>query len=150
MLNRKLFLSLLIIFVCSTLVTLNYSDLFTKEDVKQLQYTGKEDHSITLEEASNLTQNFQLQASPDQVIAGYFGKEAILAILSQESAVGMRCYYALDADGISHLVIVGVNAKGNDMTDGLLAQRMTKCPPYCPELNELNSPLVNSNFAANF
>ena len=150
MLNKNFFVGLLTIFVCTVFITLNYSDIFTKEDVKQVIFTGKEDHSITLEEASNLTQNFQLQASPDQVIAGYFGKEAILAILSQESAVGMRCYYALDADGISHLVIVGVNAKGNDMTDGLLAQRMTKCPPYCAELNELNSPLVNNNFAANF
>ena len=150
MLNKNFFVGLLTIFVCTVFITLNYSDIFTKEDVKQVTFTGKEDHSITLEEASNLTQNFQLQASPDQVIAGYFGKEAILAILSQESAVGMRCYYALDADGISHLVIVGVNAKGNDMTDGLLAQRMTKCPPYCAELNELNSPLVNNNFAANF
>jgi len=150
MLNKNFFVGLLTIFVCTVFITLNYSDIFTKEDVKQVTFTGKEDHSISLEDASNLTQNFQLQASPDQVIAGYFGKEAILAILSQESAVGMRCYYGLDADGISHLVIVGVNSKGNDMTDGLLAQRMTKCPPYCAELNELNSPLVNNNFAANF
>ncbi len=150
MLNNKFSLGLLAILVCTVFITLNYSDIFTKEGVKEATYTGKEDHSISLEDASNLTQSFQLQASPDQVIAGYFGKEAILAILAQESAVGMRCYYGLDADGISHLVIVGVNSQGNDMTDGLLAQRMTACPPYCPEVNELNSPLVNSDFAANF
>ena len=150
MLNNKFSLGLLAILVCAVFITLNYSDIFTKEEVKAVTYTGKEDHSITLEDASNLTQNFQLEASPDQVIAGYFGKEAILAILSQEGAVGMRCYYGLDAGDVSHLVIVGVNSEGNDMTDGLLAQRMTKCPPYCPEVNELNSPLVNSDFAANF
>ena len=39
---------------------------------------------------------------------------------------------------------------GNDMIDGLLAERATKCPPNCPESNDLNSPLVNDGLAANF
>jgi len=58
MLNKKFSLSLLIVLVCSALITVNYSDLFTKEDVKQLQYTGKEDHSIRLEKPVILPRAF--------------------------------------------------------------------------------------------
>ena len=149
MLNKKFFLSLLIILVCSTLITVNYSDLFTKEDVKQVTFTGKEDHSIFLEEASKMTRNFQLQAAPDQIIGGFFGKDAVLAIILQEDAVGLRYYYGLDDEGIPHIILIGVSADGNDMIDGLLAERAAACPPHCPEFNDLNSPLVNEDLAAN-
>ncbi len=150
MLNKKFFLSLLIIFVCSTLITVNYSDLFTKEDVKQISFTGKEDHSISLADASKMTRNFQLHAAPDQIIGGFFGKDAVLAIISQEGAVGLRYYYGLDDEGTPHIILIGVNADGNDMTNGLLAERSTMCPPHCPEFNDLNSPLLADGLAANF
>ena len=149
MLNRKFFLSLLIILVCSLLITVNYSDLFTKEDVKQVTFTGKENHSISLEDASKMTRNFQLQAAPDQIIGGFFGKDAVLAIILQEDAVGLRYYYGLDDEGIPHIILIGVSADGNDMIDGLLAERAAACPPHCPEFNDLNSPLVNEDLAAN-
>ncbi len=149
MLNRKIFLSLLIVLVCSLLITVNYSDLFTKEDVKQVTFTGKENHSISLEDASKMTRNFQLQAAPDQIIGGFFGKDAVLAIILQEDAVGLRYYYGLDDEGIPHIILIGVSADGNDMIDGLLAERAAACPPHCPEFNDLNSPLVNEDLAAN-
>ena len=150
MLNRNFFLSLLIILVCSLLITVNYSDLFTKEDVKQVTFTGKENHSISLEDASKMTRNFQLQAAPDQIIGGFFGKDAVLAIISQEGAVGLRYYYGLDDEGTPHIILIGVNADGNDMTDGLLAERALRCPPSCAESNDLNSPLLADGLAANF
>ncbi len=150
MLNKKFFLSLLIVLVCSALITVNYSDLFTKEDVKQISFTGKEDHSISLEDASKMTRNFQLQAAPDQIIGGFFGKDAVLAIISQEGAVGMRYYYGMDDEGTPHIILIGVEADGNDMIEGLLAERALPCPPACPEPNGLNSPLLNDGLAANF
>ena len=90
MLNKNFFVSLLTVLVCTVFITLNYSDIFTKEDVKQITFTGKEDHSISLEDASKMTRNFQLQTTPDQIIGGFFGKDAVLAIISQEGAVGLR------------------------------------------------------------
>ena len=150
MLNKTFFVGLLTIFVCAVFITLNYSDIFTKENVKQVTFTGKEDHSISLEDASQMTRNYQLQTAPDQIIGGFFGKDAVLAIISQEKAVGLRYYYGLDDEGTPHIILIGVNADGNDMTDGLLAERATKCPPYCPESNDLNSPLLGDSIAANF
>ncbi len=150
MLNKRFSFGLLTILVCTIFITLNYSDIFTKEDVKQISFTGKEDHSISLEDAGNMTRNFQLQAAPNQIIGGFFGKDAVLAIISQEGAVGMRYYYGMDDEGTPHIILIGVSADRNDMTDGLLAERATKCPPSCPESNDLNSPLVNEDLAANF
>ena len=150
MLNKRFSFGLLTILVCTVFITLNYSDIFTKEDVKQISFTGKEDHSISLEDASKMTRNFQLQAAPNQIIGGFFGKDAVLAIISQKEAVGLRYYYGLDDEGTPHIILIGVNADGNDMTDGLLAERALMCPPSCPESNDLNSPLVNEDLAANF
>ena len=150
MLNKTFFVCLLTIFVCAVFITLNYSDIFTKENVKQVTFTGKEDHSISLEDASQMTRNYQLQTAPDQIIGGFFGKDAVLAIISQEKAVGLRYYYGLDDEGTPHIILIGVNADGNDMTDGLLAERSTKCPPHCPESNDLNNPLLSNGIAANF
>jgi len=150
MLNKTFFVGLLTIFVCAVFITLNYSDIFTKENVKQVTFTGKEDHSISLEDASQMTRNYQLQTAPDQIIGGFFGKDAVLAIISQEKAVGLRYYYGLDDEGTPHIILIGVNADGNDMTDGLLAERSTKCPPHCPESNDLNNPLLSNGIAANF
>jgi len=150
MLNKNFFFGLLVIFICSVFITVNYSDLFTKEDVKQITFTGKEDHSISLADASKMTGNFQLHAAPDQIVGGFFGKDAVLGIISQEGAVGLRYYYGLDDEGTPHIILIGVNADGNDMTDGLLAERSTMCPPHCGEFNDLNSPLLADGLAANF
>jgi len=150
MLNKRFSFGLLTILVCTVFITLNYSDIFTKEDVKQISFTGKEDHSISLEDAGKMTRNFQLQAAPNQIIGGFFGKDAVLAIISQKEAVGLRYYYGMDDEGTPHIILIGVSADGNDMTDGLLAERATQCPPSCPESNDLNSPLVNEGLAANF
>ncbi|MCH6558974.1 hypothetical protein IH799_01320 [candidate division KSB1 bacterium] len=149
MLNKNFFFGLLTILVCTVSIALNYSDIFTKEDVKQITFTGKEDHSISLEDASKMTRNFQLQSASDQIIGGFFGKDAVLAIISQEGAVGLRYYYGLDDEGTPHIILIGVEADGNDMIDGLLAERAAACPPHCPEFNDLNSPLVNEDLAAN-
>lgn len=138
--TKKIFFAFLIILVAGAFITLNYSDLLTKEEINQKWFTGEEDHSITLEEASYLTANYQEQASLDQVTAEYFGKEALIAILQQKGAVGLRIYYGMDDYGTSKLVLVGVNSNGDDMTDGLLAERGNICPPLCSKQNELNTP----------
>ena len=150
MLNKNFSFGLLVILICTVFITANYSDILTKEDVKQITFTGKEDHSISLEDASKMTRNFQLQTASDQIIGGFFGKDAVLAIISQECSVGIRYYYGRDDEGTPHIILIGVNADGNDMTDGLLAERALRCPPSCPESNDLNSPLLADGLAANF
>ncbi len=139
MLSKKnVVLAILVVFV-GTFVMLNANDIFTKEAIDKLLYTGKEDHAITLEEASAMTANFRAQAGPDQVIGGYFGRDAVERILSQDGTVGFRYYYGLDEEGTPHIILVGVDKNGQDMTDGFLAERSFLCPPLCSDENELNS-----------
>ena len=148
--TKKINSVLLLGLIGSAFLVLTYSDIFTKDEAHKFNFTGKEEHAITLAEASELTNNFQRQASPDQIIGGYFGREAILNILAQEGCVGIRYYYGLDNSGVPHIVLVGVNAEGNDMITGILAERAFKCPPFCSELDELNTALISTDYSARF
>ena len=104
-----------------------------------MSFTGNEDHSITLQEASDWTANYRDSITPGETIAHFFGKDAILAILEQSSCVGIRIYYALDDEGAKQLVIVGANSAENDLYTGLLADRGAGCPTHCSTPNPLNS-----------
>jgi hypothetical protein len=127
--------------VMTTLLLCSAGTLVTGETGSNtITFTGKEDHHITLSEASQLTFNFRMQAGPNAVLGGFFGKEAILAILAQDGAVGLRYYYGLDEDGKPHIILIGVDKEGNDMVDGLLAQRSVVCPPIFAKEHVLNSP----------
>ncbi len=106
-------------------------------------FTGHEDHSISLEDAAKMTKRFRLSLAPflGGVIGGAFGKDAIQSVLSQESVVGIRIYYALTADLIPlpQFVIVGVNAAGADITTGVILEHSNICPPSCGPNNILKS-----------
>ncbi len=103
-----------------------------------MPFTGKEDHSITLDEATNLTRNYRNKARKDAIRAGFFGKEILQKILDQKNCVGIRIYYGEANDGKSQLVLVGSDAQEKDLTGGVLAEKMLPCPPYCNG-SQLNS-----------
>ena len=106
----------------------------------RMTYTGHENHSITLSDAAAMTKNFRSSLSdPSSIIAEYFGGDAIRSILAQTGCVGIRIYYALDATNVSHLVISGVDINGNDLCNGVLAEKGLGCPAYCSANNPLNS-----------
>ncbi len=105
-----------------------------------MNYTGNENHEISLNEAAELTQRFRDNLPViDDTIAEYFGKSALEDLLSQYGCIGIRIYYGIDSDMKKHLVMVGVNEDGNDLYDGALMERGTICPPYCSTENPLNS-----------
>lgn len=104
-----------------------------------MSFTGNEDHSITLSEASDWTANYRSSAGTNPLLSHFFGKAAIEAILHQDNCVGMRIYYAVDSSGNKQLIIVGVTADENDLYNGLLAEKSFRCPPLCPSSNPLNS-----------
>lgn len=135
--------------ICLSLVAFASSEMRINDTTAKTIFTGAEDHTISLPDASLLTRNFRLNAGEDAVIGGFFGKDAVSAILNQEGAVGLRYYYGIDVNGKPHIVLVGVTGDGNDMTEGLLAERSGTCPPFCASPNELNSDLrteMSSNF----
>jgi hypothetical protein len=93
---------------------------------------------ITLAEASVLTANYRIQTK-SPVKGGMFWKEAIERVINQPDVIGMRYYYARQENGTPALVLVGVDTKGNDVYRGVLAEVSWLCPPFCPEVNVLNS-----------
>ncbi|MBL7932530.1 MAG: hypothetical protein JNL60_11545 [Bacteroidia bacterium] len=102
-------------------------------------FTGNEDHDFPLSTAIEWTTNYRNSVPPTETRAHYFGKAAIEAIFAQETCVGMRVYYALDATGKKQLIIVGVDASGNDLYNGLIAERSMPCPNTCATASPLNS-----------
>ena len=100
--------------------------------------TGNEDHSITLAEATALTKKYR-DENADQTLGHAIGKQAISDILAQAGCVGLRIYYALKTSGEKQLVFVGIDSNGDDLYNGLLADRTFNCPPDCGAANVLNS-----------
>ena len=104
-----------------------------------MQFKKNEDHSITLDEAGKLTRNHQNKAGKDAIKAEFFGKEVIQNIIIQENCVGIRVYYGQKDNGTPAVVLVGADANGNDLTQGIIAEKGLPCPPFCPE----NSTLIS-------
>ncbi len=100
-------------------------------------FTGAEDHTISLQEASSMAANYQ-EANATAVKSHFFGRQAIEKILAQDGAVGVRIYYGLDNSGQQHLIMVGTDANQNDQVKGSLAEMAPPCPPFCGSDNELN------------
>lgn len=134
MTTKRVMLVALVVLLSGTLIALTHAE-------KMLKFAGQ-DHAITLQEAQEFTGSFQKNAAEDAIIGGFFAKEAVTAILEQEGCVGLRYYYGLH-EGKPVLVLVGVDENGNDMYDGLLAEKSTPCPPMCSETNPLNAPQIN-------
>ena len=105
-----------------------------------MNFTGNENHEISLNEAAEMTQRFRDNLPViDNTIAEYFGKSALEDLLSQQDCIGIRVYYGIDSDMKKRLVIVGVNDEGNDLYNGNLMEVGGICPPNCSASNPLNS-----------
>ena len=104
-----------------------------------MEYTGKEDHGISLPEAAKMTSAHRAAAGPGGVNAHYVGRDAVEAILKQPGCVGLRFYHALHPKGHHTLVAVGVDRSGNDLHQGPICEQYWPCPPYCSSANPLNS-----------
>lgn len=105
-----------------------------------MNYTGNENHDISLKEAAVLTQRFRENLPViDNTIAEYFGKSALENVLAQNGCVGIRIYYGIDLNNIKRLVITGVDYNGNDLYEGNLMEAGTICPPVCSNNNPLNT-----------
>lgn len=109
-------------------------------------YTGEDIHAIPLDEARVLTLRLQNNAPPGAVVAGFFGKDALLNILSNDKVVGIRCYFAqkdldkLPVHKAACVVIVGVDSAGRDHTEGVILENWVPCPPHCSERDDLYKP----------
>lgn len=115
-------------------------------------------HSISLDQAKKMTAKYREEKK--KVLKEDYGKSDILPIsetfdraafdqlLAQPGCVSIRAYYGMDEENLVHLIVVGVNEKGEDMlptesaaarsgsstetTSYLLVENATRCPPTCP------------------
>ncbi|MCI0751137.1 MAG: hypothetical protein L0Y35_04810, partial [Flammeovirgaceae bacterium] len=76
--------------------------------------TGSEGDPITMETATRWIKNYQ-EENPNQNQAHFFGYEIIKQLLGQDGCVGIRIYYGIDDNGVRQLMLVGTDAKGNDL-----------------------------------
>ena len=102
-----------------------------------MSFTGQEDHSISLADAAEMTKKYR-DNNPGKRLGGFFGRDAVQAILDQEDCVGIRFYNAEDDKGKSTIVLVGAEANQNDMQNGLLAESPLPNPPFSSQNNPLN------------
>jgi hypothetical protein len=98
--------------------------------------TGDEADEFPLSTAEEWCANYRT-ANPTGTKAHYFGYRIILRILGQRGCVGLRSYYALDGNGDQWLILVGVNAAGEDMTDGIIGETSIPCPAMCDTSSKL-------------
>lgn len=143
---KKAVFSIVLLLICTMLV-IGFAGIEKTVQENPVVFTGKEDHSISLKDASVLTYNYRQTVAADAKTGGFFGKDAIQAILNQDGCVGIRYYYGIDKEGTPVLVLVGSDARGNDMYEGVLAEMARPCPPACSNANPLNS--FPDDFAAN-
>lgn len=93
---------------------------------------------ITLEEAIAYTHNAQT-AFPEQPKSFFVGINKLNLILEQQGCIGVRIYNGYsEKEHIKNLVLVGVDSEGEDMTNGVILERLVICPRFCPK----NSPLM--------
>jgi hypothetical protein len=97
------------------------------------KYTGTEGEAVELAQAAEWTANYRKQIAGDAnaARAHFFGREILQKILEQEGCVGIRMYHALNDQREQQLVLVGITAEGEDMEDGVVADRSRACPPDC-------------------
>ena len=91
----------------------------------------KKDHRISLADAVALTKGHRGAATANEPKAHFFPREAFDALLAQPGCHGIRIYRGRGTGGEHHLVMVGVDAAGADMTAGEVMERDFPCPPFC-------------------
>jgi len=136
--KRLDFLKLMAVAVVSCVVTLFLVLGTNSLGARPQQLTGQENHSITLDQAAKYVQNFKNFPKAPTTKGGFFGRNIFEKILAQPGCIGIRYYYGQDNSGLPNLILVGVDAGGNDMTTGTIGELSFPCPPLCPSPNELN------------
>mgnify|MGYP006317670283 FL=1 len=98
----------------------------------------KVDHRIALTTAVAQARKFRGGGAIRAGDSGAFNAAPVQALLAQKGCVGMRYYLGRDERGEPNMILVGVNAKGNNMSDGIVLDGVFPCPPYCPDPDELH------------
>lgn len=102
-----------------------------------MSFNGKEGGLISLEDGAAMTARYRANF-PTQIKARFFGKEIITKILDQSGAVGIRMYFAQNANNEMELVICAADGNENDMLQ-MIGDMALSCPSRCGSVNNLNT-----------
>lgn len=100
------------------------------------------ENTITLEEAQEWASNWR--KNPDQNLIAFLIPEIdFTQVIAEEETINVRTYLGIDNLGNCKLIIVGVDAEGQDLLDESKGQYIydfsSACKPDC----DFNSPLFN-------
>jgi len=99
----------------------------------QLPFEPSTDHTITKAEAAQLVGAFRSAATESEHLSTAFNRTAFDKLLGQAGCAGIRIYRALHTDGTPTMVLVAVDATGQDLAgpEAVFMQNGTNCPPFC-------------------
>jgi hypothetical protein len=123
-------------------------------EVLKAPFDPKAGKKVKPKDAARWTKNYRLKPrkhGDTPTLAQYFGKEFLQRILDENSCAGLRIYQAIDDEGTRRVLVVGVDAKGNDLIgpineDGTLPDDgggiVGDTPMSCPSTCDTNSLLM--------
>lgn len=95
-------------------------------------------HVISLDEAKAMTHAYQnAQQFQGLTVSCMIDKDAYQLVLDQPNCVSVRTYFGLNSEEKLTIVVVGVDAEGEDMTEGVLLDMSHLCPVNCPKDSKL-------------
>ena len=95
-------------------------------------------HSIALAQAITMTSLYRSSIPEGMPVSETFELASVNTLLSQSGCTALRIYYGKKEDGTIHAILVGVNEKGEDITEGIILEEGQRCPPNCPIDSQLN------------
>ena len=104
------------------------------------------DHAISLTTAAEYIRRHRAGAAGEMKAAakgsepngGSFHADQVMKLLQQPGCTALRIYRARNAKNEATVVLVGVDANGQDMAKGVMLQEWLPCPPICDEASPLN------------
>ncbi|MHC5310945.1 hypothetical protein ACYSNM_12945 [Myroides sp. LJL116] len=102
-----------------------------------MEITSKSGEVITLEKAIKYVSLFQ-EKNPEAIKSYFVGVEKLQELLKQDNCIGMRIYPGINEQtDKTNLVLVGVDTRGNDISEGVILEELIICPPFCSVENSL-------------
>jgi len=105
-------------------------------------------HKIPLAAAVAMTKRYRASVKPGAFRAGLFPCKEFEDLMAQKGCAGIRIYLGCHEDDALSLIMVGVNAEGQDMVAGVaglteneggeVVQDSIPCPPFCNDGSPLN------------
>ena len=100
------------------------------------------DHTVSLNVAAAYTKRHRGGLSGARQHGdhgGAFHADQVIKMLQQPGCTALRIYHGRSEQNEKAMVLVAVDANGNDMTKGIMMEMTWPCPPWCDD----TSPLIS-------